>query len=92
MNSRMKVDLVCSALNMALFRRNFPSGVIIHSDKGSQYCSKQYQDIIKDNWLLSSMSGNGCCYDNAACESFFGTLKVELVHDENYKTREEAKL
>lgn len=66
--------------------------VIIHSDKGSQYCSKQYQDIIKDNWLLSSMSRKGCCYDNAACESFFGTLKIELVHDENYKTREEAKL
>ena len=92
MDSRMKADLVCSALNMALFRRNFPSGVIIHSDKGSQYCSKQYQNIIKDNWLLSSMSGKGCCYDNAACESFFGTLKIELVHDENYKTREEAKL
>ncbi|BCD91986.1 hypothetical protein fh0823_22820 [Francisella halioticida] len=66
--------------------------VIIHSDKGSQYCSKQYQDIIKEHWLLSSMSSKGCCYDNAACESFFGTLKVELVHDESYKTREEAKL
>ncbi|WP_196243065.1 IS3 family transposase [Francisella tularensis] len=91
MDSRMKADLVCSALNMALFRRNFPRGVIIHSDKGSQYCSKQFQDIVKDNWLLSSMSSKGCCYDNAACESFFGTLKVELVHDENYKTREEAK-
>ena len=81
MDSRMKADLVCSALNMALFRRNFPSGVIIHSDKGSQYCSKEYQDVVKDNWLLSSMSSKGCCYDNAACESFFGTLKVELVHD-----------
>ncbi|ASG69075.1 hypothetical protein CDV26_11665 [Francisella halioticida] len=92
MDSRMKADLVCNALNMALFRRNFPSGVIIHSDKGSQYCSKQYQDIIKEYWLLSSMSSKGCCYDNAACESFFGTLKVELVHDESYKTREEAKL
>lgn len=92
MDARMKADLVCSALNMALFRRNFPSGVIIHSDKGSQYCSKQYQDVIKEYWLLSSMSYKGCCYDNAACESFFGTLKVELVHDENYKTREEAKL
>ncbi|ASG68902.1 hypothetical protein CDV26_11405 [Francisella halioticida] len=48
MDSRMKADLVCNALNMAFFRRNFPSGVIIHSDKGSQYCSKQYQDIIKE--------------------------------------------
>lgn len=91
MDSRMKADLVCSALNMALFRRDFPSGVIVHSDKGSQYCSEMFQKVIKDNWLLSSMSSKGCCYDNAACESFFGTLKVELVHDENYKTREEAK-
>ena len=87
----MKADLVCSALNMALFRRDFPSGVIVHSDKGSQYCSEMFQKVIKENWLLSSMSGKGCCYDNAACESFFGTLKVELVHDENYKTRAEAK-
>ncbi len=46
MDSRMKADLVCNALNMSLFRINFPSGVIIHSAKGSQYCSKQYQDII----------------------------------------------
>ena len=91
MDSRMKADLVCSALNMALFRRNFPSGVIVHSDKGSQYCSTEFQQTIKTNWLVSSMSGKGCCYDNAACESFFGTLKVELVHDENYKTRDEAK-
>jgi len=91
MDSRMKAELVCSALNMALFRRNFPSGVIVHSDKGSQYCSEMFQKVIKENWLLFSMSGKGCCYDNAACESFFGTLKVELVHDENYKTREEAK-
>lgn len=91
MDSRMKADLVCSALNMALFSRDFPSGVIVHSDKGSQYCSEMFQKVIKDNWLLSSMSGKGCCYDNAACESFFGTLKVELVHDEKYQTRDEAK-
>jgi transposase InsO family protein len=91
MDNRMKADLVCSALNMALFRRDFPSGVIVHSDKGSQYCSEMFQKVIKENWLLSSMSGKGCCYDNAACESFFGTLKVELVHDEKYQTRDEAK-
>lgn len=90
-DTRMKADLVCSALNEMFFKRNFPSGVIIHSDKESQYCSKQYQDIIKDNRLLSSMNSKGSFYDNAACESFFGTLKVELVHDENHKTREEAK-
>ncbi|OIN83307.1 integrase core domain protein [Francisella sp. TX07-6608] len=91
MDKRMKAELVCNALNMALFRRDFPTGVIIHSDRGTQYCSEKFQNLIGDNLLLSSMSSKGCCYDNAACESFFGTLKVELVHDEKYKTRDEAK-
>ncbi len=76
MDNLMKSDLVCSALNMALFRRDFSSGVIVHSDKGSKYCSEMFQKFIKENRLLSSMSGKGCCYDNAACESFFGILKV----------------
>ncbi len=67
------------------------TGVLIHSDKGSQYCSKEFQNLVTKYDLTSSMSGTGCCYDNAACESFFGTLKVELINDENYRTREEAK-
>ena len=91
MDKRMKAKLVCDALEMALFRRHFPTGTIVHSDKGSQYCSSDFQKLLRKNTLVSSMSGKGCCYDNAACESFFGTLKVELVHDENYKTRTEAK-
>jgi transposase InsO family protein len=91
MDKRMKTDLVCNALKMALFRRSMPKGVIIHSDKGSQYCSNDFQKLLKQHSLISSMSGKGCCYDNAACESFFGTLKVELVHDESYKTRVQAK-
>lgn len=91
MDKRMKAKLVCEALEMALFRRHFPTGTIVHSDKGSQYCSSDFQNLLSKHALISSMSGKGCCYDNAACESFFGTLKVELVHDENYKTRAEAK-
>lgn len=91
MDKRMKARLVCDALEMALFRRHFPIGTIVHSDKGSQYCSSDFQNLLSKHTLISSMSGKGCCYDNAACESFFGTLKVELVHDENYKTRAEAK-
>lgn len=91
MDKRMKAQLVCDALEMALFRRHFPTGTIVHSDKGSQYCSSDFQNLLRKHILVSSMSGKGCCYDNAACESFFGTLKVELVHDENYKTRTEAK-
>lgn len=54
---------------MALFRRDFPNRVIVHSNKVSQYCSEIFQKVIKDNWLLSSMSGQSCCDDNAACES-----------------------
>lgn len=84
-------QLVCSALTMALFRRKFPKGVIVHSDRGSQYCSTQYQNMLLNNALKCSMSGKGCCYDNAAMESFFHSLKVELVHRINYKTRMEAK-
>jgi transposase InsO family protein len=92
MSKRINKQLVCNALSMALWRRQFPTNVIVHSDRGSQYCSKQYQKLLKQNQLICSMSGKGCCYDNAACESFFHSLKVELVHDENYQSRQEAKL
>ncbi len=87
MNRRMTQQLVCDALTMALFRRHFPKGTIIHSDRGSQYCSKRYQRLIKSNRLRCSMGRKANCYDNAAMESFFHTLKVELVHREKYVTR-----
>ncbi len=91
MNRRMTQQLVCDALTMALFRRHFPKGTIIHSDRGSQYCSKRYQRLIKNNGLRCSMGRKANCYDNAAMESFFHTLKVELVHRERYPTRRMAK-
>ena len=91
MDKRMTAALVTNALTMALFRRKFPRNVIIHSDRGTQYCANSYQSLLLNNRLICSMSGKGCCYDNAAMESFFHSLKVELVHDEQYKTREEAK-
>jgi transposase InsO family protein len=91
MESRMTKDLVCSALIMALFRRKFPEGVIVHSDRGSQYCSDRYRKLIKSYKLIGSMSRKANCWDNAIAESFFHTLKVELVHENKYKTREEAK-
>ncbi|MGY8795222.1 MAG: IS3 family transposase [Woeseiales bacterium] len=90
MNRRMTQKLVCNALTMALFRRHFPKGTIIHSDRGSQYCSKRYQRLIKNNGLRCSMGRRTNCYDNAAMESFFHTLKVELVHRERYATRRMA--
>ena len=91
MGKRIDKGLVCDALTMALFRRKFPKGVMVHSDRGSQYCSKQYQKLLQNNALICSMSGKGCCYDNAAMESFFHSLKVELVHRVTYNTRREAK-
>lgn len=91
MSERLKSSLVEDALTMALFKRRFPQKVIVHSDRGSQYCSIGYQKLLIDNGLVCSMSSVGCCYDNAAMESFFHSLKVELVHDENYETREIAK-
>ena len=91
MSRRMKQDLVCNALLMALFKRKFPKNVIIHSDRGSQYCSKKYRKIIQENKLVGSMSRKGNCWDNAIAESFFHTLKTELTHQHVYKTRVQAR-
>jgi putative transposase len=88
MSERMKATLVCDALTMALFRRGRPRGVIVHSDRGSQYCSKRFQRLLRKHELLCSMSKRGDCYDNACAESFFHSLKVELTHGERYATRE----
>jgi len=74
--------MLTDALTMALFKRKFPSKVIVHSDRGSQYCSNKYQKLLDTNSLICSMSATGCCYDNAAMESFFHTLKVEFWYTE----------
>lgn len=91
LGENMKTELVLNALRMALFKRDFPTGTLIHSDRGSQYCSREYQMLLRDYHMICSMSAAGCCYDNAVAESFFHTLKVELVHDEVYETREKAR-
>lgn len=88
MSDRMKARLVCDALTMALFRRKLPTEVIVHSDRGSQYCSKRYQRLLKKHALLCSMSKRGDCYDNACAETFFHSLKVELTHGERYANRQ----
>ena len=90
MNRRMTQQLVCEALTMALFRRRFPKNTIIHSDRGSQYCSHRYQQLLRTNGLRGSMGRRATCYDNAVTESFFHTLKVELIHRERYVTRRRA--
>jgi len=91
MSDRMKAALVCDALRMALFRRGMPRGVIVHSDRGSQYCSGAFHALLSKHALVCSMSRRGDCYDNACAESFFHSLKVELTHGERYLTREQAR-
>lgn len=90
-NKRMTKQLVKDALLMAIWRRKPSPGLIFHSDRGSQYCSREFQELIKDYGIRSSMSRKGDCWDNAVAESFFGTLKLELVFWEKYITREQAK-
>ena len=91
LSERMQATLVCDALQMALWRRKQPKGVIVHSDRGSQYCSRAYQGLLERSDLVCSMSGVGNCYDNAVAESFFHTLKVELIHGERFATRDELR-
>ena len=91
MAERMTTELVSDALTMALWRRKMPKSVIVHSDRGSQYCSAAYQRLLRNNQLVCSMSKKGDCYDNAAMESWNHSLKVEAIHGERFTTREVAK-
>jgi putative transposase len=92
MAPRMTSDIVVDAFRMALFRQKCQAPDIVHSDRGSQYASDAFRDEIKKYSCKQSMSRKGNCWDNAVAESFFGTLKNELVHHEKYKTREQARL
>lgn len=91
MSERMTASIVCNALEMAIWRRKRPTGVIAHSDRGVQYCSREYQALLEKNGFICSMSKKGDCFDNAAMESWNGSLKVEAIHGERFETREEAK-
>jgi len=91
MQSRMHVDLVMSALLMAIWHRKPTNKVYIHSDQGSQYTSTDWQRFLKDHNLICSMSRRGNCHDNAVAESFFQLLKRERVKRKIYKTREDAR-
>jgi transposase InsO family protein len=90
MSSRMKAQLVCDALKMAIWRRRPTAGLIHHSDRGSQYASKVFRQLLKAHGIKGSMSRKGDCWDNAVVESFFGTLKQERVQWKSYQTRYEA--
>ena len=99
MDDHLETDLPAQALKMALMqRRSVPvratteqPSLVHHSDRGVQYASDEYQHLLSQNGIAVSMSGQGDCYDNAMMESFWATLKTELVHHQNYASREQAK-
>lgn len=91
MAEHMETELVADALGMALARRQPAAGLLHHSDRGVQYASDRYQGLLAEHGIEVSMSGKGDCWDNAVMESFWATLKTELVHHEQYATREEAR-
>lgn len=91
MSAWMTADLVVDALQMARWRRRPGEGLLVHSDRGSQYASGRFQTVLKNHGYLCSMSRKGNCWDNAPAESFFHTLKTELIHHRRFGTREQAK-
>jgi putative transposase len=91
MSERIDSRLVVDALEMAIARRLPGAGLVAHSDRGSQYASEHYQRLLAGHGIVCSMSRRANCWDNAPMESFFASLKKELVHDEDYATREEAR-
>ena len=91
LSNRLKNDLAIRSLDMAIALRNPPPGCIHHSDRGSQYCSHDYQKQLRQNGFKISMSGKGNCYDNAAVETFFKTIKAELIWRHQWQTRLQLK-
>ncbi|MEP0963368.1 MAG: IS3 family transposase [Roseobacter sp.] len=91
-SNRMKRDIAIRALKMAIAFRGPPKGCIHHTDRGSQYCSHDYQRVLRQHGFKVSMSGKGNCYDNAAVETFFKTIKAELIWRHPWETRRKAEM
>jgi putative transposase len=92
MSERMKAGLVCDALTMAYQQRHPEVGLIMHTDRGSQYARKKYRKRLKAYAMIASMSRKANGWDNAVAESFFTTLKVERVYRQTYATRDHARI
>lgn len=90
MDARMTTSLVNDALRMAIKSRRPCPGLISHTDRGSQYASDVHKELLKEHGMLQSMSRKGNCYDNAVAESFFHSLKTELIHHSKFETRSQA--
>jgi putative transposase len=92
MSERLKTDLVLSALKSAYGARRPQAGLLMHTDRGSQYADKKHVQLLADYSMVQSMSRKGSCWDNAVAESFFKTLKVERIYQTRYQTRQQARL
>ncbi len=90
MSHSLHTSLVNKALLMAIQRRNPKKGLIYHTDRGSQYASYEHRDLLKKYGIIQSVSKKGDCWDNAVAESFFHSLKTELIHHEVFFTRSQA--
>lgn len=91
LDSTMTRKLVIDAFTTAINKENPDEGLIFHSDRGVQYASYDYQDLLRKNGVLQSMSAKECCFDNACAESFFSSLKKDRIYGRKFKTRNEAK-
>ena len=91
MDKTIATTLVTQAMQQAILRRNPGKGLILHSDRGIQYAGNDFKALLAQNEFIGSMSKKGDCWDNAVAESFFHTLKIELIYRMKFKTREEAK-
>ena len=91
-SNRLKKDLAIRALTMAIALRRPPKDCIHHTDRGSRYCSHDHQKILRQHGFLASMSGKKNCYDNAAVETFFKTIKAEMIWRRSWPTRRSAEL
>ena len=89
-SNRIKRDLVIRALNNAVALRQPPTGCIHHTDRGSQYCSNDYQKLLTKHGFEVSMSGKGNCYDNSMVETFFKSIKAEMIWRNRWETRRQA--
>jgi len=92
MANHMRAELVNQALSMALYQRQPAAGLIMHTDRGSQYGADSYQHLLTQHGIQASMSRKGNCWDNAVAESFFRTLKTELIYLEDFDTHEQAQM
>lgn len=91
MAKHMRTQLVNDALSMAIWKRKPPKGLLWHTDRGSQYASESHRALLAQHGIRQSMSRKGNCWDNAVSESFFHTLKTELIHQQTYQTRDQAR-